>query len=101
MALAAGVDYPGSYAELRAWFDEDWKCLDYLDWLRASAVVAARAMPKSYTYIGMRRAARVPQFGPACSLPKKARGTRTTPQVPPRPLLAPKTGADAAVMLPE
>jgi len=34
MALAAGQDYPGSYAELRAWFDEDWKCLDYLDWLR-------------------------------------------------------------------
>lgn len=30
----AGRDYPGSYAELRAWFDEDWKCLDYLDWLR-------------------------------------------------------------------
>jgi transposase-like protein len=34
VALAAGEDYPGSYAELRAWFDEDWKCLDYLDWLR-------------------------------------------------------------------
>ena len=34
MALVAGQDYPGSYAELRAWFDEDWKCLDYLDWLR-------------------------------------------------------------------
>lgn len=33
-ALVAGEDYPGSYAELRAWFDEDWKCLDYLDWLR-------------------------------------------------------------------
>jgi len=31
---AAGIDYPGSYAELRAWFDQDWKCLDYLDWLR-------------------------------------------------------------------
>jgi transposase-like protein len=30
----AGNDYPGSYAELRAWFDEDRKCLDYLDWLR-------------------------------------------------------------------
>lgn len=29
-----GRDYPGSYAQLRAWFDEDWKCLDYLDWLR-------------------------------------------------------------------
>lgn len=34
MALVAGQDYPQSYAELRAWFDEDWKCLDYLDWLR-------------------------------------------------------------------
>lgn len=34
MALVAGRDYPNSYAELRAWFDEDWKCLDYLDWLR-------------------------------------------------------------------
>ena len=34
MALFAGRDYPGSYAELRAWFSEDWKCLDYLDWLR-------------------------------------------------------------------
>jgi len=31
---AAGVDYPSSYAEVRSWFDEDWKCLDYLDWLR-------------------------------------------------------------------
>src|SRR5450759_2925305 len=29
---AAGRDYPGSYAELRAWFDEDWKCLDWLRW---------------------------------------------------------------------
>ena len=34
MALLAGQDYPNSYAELRAWFNEDWKCLDYLDWLR-------------------------------------------------------------------
>jgi len=34
VALLAGRDYPKSYAELRAWFDEDWKCLDYLDWLR-------------------------------------------------------------------
>lgn len=34
MALVAGKDYPGSYAELRAWFDQDSKCLDYLDWLR-------------------------------------------------------------------
>jgi transposase-like protein len=31
---AAGRDYPGSYAELRVWFDQDWKCLDYLDWIR-------------------------------------------------------------------
>src|ERR1035437_4466618 len=30
----AGRDYPRSYAELRAWFDQDGKCLDYLDWLR-------------------------------------------------------------------
>jgi len=29
-----GRDYPQSYAAMRAWFDEDWKCLDYLDWLR-------------------------------------------------------------------
>jgi hypothetical protein len=28
----AGRDYPRSYAELRAWFDEDWKCLDWLRW---------------------------------------------------------------------
>lgn len=34
MALLAGRDYPSSYAELRAWFSEDWKCLNYLDWLR-------------------------------------------------------------------
>ncbi len=34
MALLAGRDYPKSCADLRAWFDEDWKCLDYLDWLR-------------------------------------------------------------------
>ena len=33
-AVTAGRDYPRSYAALRAWFDEDWKCLDYLDWLR-------------------------------------------------------------------
>ncbi|MGH3950805.1 MAG: transposase, partial [Pseudonocardiaceae bacterium] len=30
----AGVDYPGSYADLRAWFPDDAVCLDYLDWLR-------------------------------------------------------------------
>jgi hypothetical protein len=29
-----GQDYPGSYAELRAWFPDDRACLDYLDWLR-------------------------------------------------------------------
>ena len=34
MSPAAGRDYPGSYAELRVWFDQDWKCLDYLDWIR-------------------------------------------------------------------
>ncbi len=31
---AAGRDYPGSYADLRAWFADDEACLDYLDWLR-------------------------------------------------------------------
>ena len=31
MRAAAGIDYPSSYAELRAWFDQDWKCLGYLD----------------------------------------------------------------------
>ena len=30
----AGVDYPGSYAALRAWFPTDAAGLDYLDWLR-------------------------------------------------------------------
>lgn len=30
----AGRDYPRSYAQLLAWFSEDSKCLDYLDWLR-------------------------------------------------------------------
>jgi transposase-like protein len=30
----AGRDYPGSYAELLAWFSDDDACLDYLDWLR-------------------------------------------------------------------
>ncbi len=34
MAPSAGQDYPTSYGELRSWFDADWKCLDYLDWLR-------------------------------------------------------------------
>ena len=34
MSQDAGRDYPRSYAEMRAWFDQDWKCLDYLDWLR-------------------------------------------------------------------
>ncbi len=29
-----GVDYPGSYGDLRAWFPTDSACLDYLDWLR-------------------------------------------------------------------
>jgi transposase-like protein len=30
----AGVDYPGSYADVRVWFPTDAACLDYLDWLR-------------------------------------------------------------------
>ena len=34
MSPLAGHDYPRSCAQLRAWFDEDWKCLDYLEWLR-------------------------------------------------------------------
>jgi len=29
-----GTDYPGSYADLLAWFPDDPACLDYLDWLR-------------------------------------------------------------------
>lgn len=29
-----GIDYPGSYAELQAWFLHDDACMDYLDWLR-------------------------------------------------------------------
>ena len=50
-----GLHYPGSYAELRAWFPDDAACMDYLDWLRwptgpvcpkcgrtASAVIAGR-----------------------------------------------------------
>ena len=30
----AGVHYPGSLADLRAWFPDDAACLDYLAWLR-------------------------------------------------------------------
>jgi transposase-like protein len=30
----AGVEYPRSYAEVRAWYPSDAACLDYLDWLR-------------------------------------------------------------------
>jgi transposase-like protein len=29
-----GKDYPGSYAELLAWFPDEGACLDYLEWLR-------------------------------------------------------------------
>ena len=29
-----GKDYPGSYAELLAWFPDEAACLDYLEWLR-------------------------------------------------------------------
>lgn len=29
-----GLQYPGSYAEVRAWFPDDEACMDYLDWLR-------------------------------------------------------------------
>lgn len=30
----AGLHYPASYADFRAWFPDDAACLDYLDWLR-------------------------------------------------------------------
>ena len=30
----SGRGFPRSYAQMRAWFDDDRKCLDYLDWLR-------------------------------------------------------------------
>lgn len=33
-APIAGVHYPGSLGDLRAWFPDDAACLDYLDWLR-------------------------------------------------------------------
>ena len=33
-APRAGVDYPGSYADLLSWFPDDAACLDDLDWLR-------------------------------------------------------------------
>lgn len=29
-----GHDYPGSHADVLAWFPDDAACLDYLDWLR-------------------------------------------------------------------
>ena len=31
---SAGQDYPGSYAELLAWFPDEDACRDYLEWLR-------------------------------------------------------------------
>ena len=34
MPTSARPAYPNSYSDLRLWFDEEWKCLDYLDWLR-------------------------------------------------------------------
>jgi transposase-like protein len=34
MCATAGRDYPRTYGALRSWFDEDGKCLDYLDYLR-------------------------------------------------------------------
>jgi transposase-like protein len=33
-SAATGKDYPGSYAELLAWFPDEPACLDYLEWLR-------------------------------------------------------------------
>jgi hypothetical protein len=32
--LLAGVHYPRSIGEFRAWFSTDADCLDYLEWLR-------------------------------------------------------------------
>ena len=32
--LTRGLQYPGSCAELRAWFPDDEACMDYPDWLR-------------------------------------------------------------------
>src|SRR5674476_1511274 len=34
MSPTAGRDYPRAYSQMRGWFDEDWKCRDYLNWLR-------------------------------------------------------------------
>ena len=28
------MEYPASYADVRAWYPTDAACLDYLDWLR-------------------------------------------------------------------
>jgi transposase-like protein len=33
-ALVPGRDFPRSYGELRAWFQDDAACMDYLEWLR-------------------------------------------------------------------
>jgi hypothetical protein len=30
----SGEHYPGTLADMRAWFPDDSACLDYLDWLR-------------------------------------------------------------------
>ena len=41
------MDYPRSYAALRAWFPSDAACLDYLDWLRLLEQ-AVQAEPRTY-----------------------------------------------------
>ena len=44
-----GLHYPGSYAELRAWFPDDEACMDYLDWLRWPAGPVCPACDRTAT----------------------------------------------------
>lgn len=46
VAPRAGKDYPASYAQFRAWFSEDFKCVDYLDWLRWPALARGIHLPE-------------------------------------------------------
>ena len=50
---AAGREYPRSYAQMRAWFDEDWKCLDYLDWLRFAMLATLCGLPALSLPVGL------------------------------------------------
>ena len=59
MSPTAGRDYPRSYAQLRGWFDEDWKCRDYLDWLR---------WPDGFVCPPLRRGPRMAGTGSALAL---------------------------------